>query len=196
MAEMSRRELLRRLSLATLTGFAGSPQTDWFGEELVCVHIYGPKDPLPAPLLEKPRRPPRRRSTGEYFQIGLPELAVCSTRTPLLTLFQYFWPFTREERDQLRGSVKSHFTRETLAGAADLEEFVRYMREHREALRSTGPVAVLFTYNDFTRHWAAELVAACRDAAVDELVLFKDPSRPPYLCEFPSRQKGFKKPPP
>jgi len=197
MTALTRRELLRCLSAAAAVGFVGSPRKDWFGEELVCIHIYGPKDPLPAPLVEKPRRFPPRRSPGDYFQIGLPELAVCTTRVPLLSLFQYFWPFTREERDQLRGSVKMHFTRETFSGAADLEELARALREQKETLTRGGAgLAVLFTYNDFTRHWTADLIAAGRDAAVDELVFFKDPSRAPYLCDFPARQKGFKKPPP
>jgi hypothetical protein len=52
------------------------------------------------------------------------------------------------------------------------------------------------TLNDLTRNTCRQLVNICREKRVAELVVFKDPSKPPYLCSYPSRQKGFKKKPP
>jgi hypothetical protein len=59
-----------------------------------------------------------------------------------------------------------------------------------------GSLAVILTLNDYTLHATPRLVDICRAEAVDEIVIFKDPSKPPYLCSYPSQQKGFKKKPP
>jgi hypothetical protein len=50
--------------------------------------------------------------------------------------------------------------------------------------------------NDCTRHWAAAVAAASREGGADEMVVFKDPTIPPYLCDQPALQKGFRRPPP
>jgi hypothetical protein len=40
------------------------------------------------------------------------------------------------------------------------------------------------------------LVDLCRNGDIEELIIIKNPARAPYLCSYPSLQKGFKKPPP
>ena len=60
---------------------------------------------------------------------------------------------------------------------------------------SGGSVGV-FTYNDFTRFFARRLLLAFRSAGLSEVVVFKDPRLPPYLCDAPARQKRFRRPPP
>lgn len=194
---MTRRELLERLSFACMAGWLGCRAEDWFDRELVCIHIFGPQDSIPAPLLESVPRRPRRRREQECFGIGLPELIACTTPRPLLELFQYFWPFSREDFRQLERSITIEFEIALLGDAGEVEEWKRSLRERRRVLQKEGKnLAVLFTLNAFTRGWAPELIAACRSAAVDEIAVFKDPSQPPYLCDFASRQKGFKRPPP
>jgi len=56
--------------------------------------------------------------------------------------------------------------------------------------------AVILTLNDYTKYTCPHLIESCRINKIDELIIFKDPSRPPYLCSHPSQQKGFKRPPP
>lgn len=198
---MTRRELLQRLSLAYAGALLGCPmrneKTDWFQQELVCIHIFNPAESLPAPLLEKAAAVPPRSRSQPYFNIGLPELVFCTTGTKFLDMFQYFWPFTREEFDRLQETIKIEFEKKAIAGPADIEELATKLRAAKEPLTGSSRTrAVILTYNEFTRHWTSGLIAACQGAGVEEFVVFKDPSRPPYLCDFPSKQKGFKKPPP
>jgi hypothetical protein len=194
---MTRRELLERLSFICMVAGLGCRAEDWFDRELVCIHIFGPQDSIPAPLLEKVPRRPRRRRERRGLGIGLPELVTCTTRRPLLELFQYFWPFSREDYRQLERSITIESEIALLGDANEVEEWKRVLRARRGVFRKEGEnLAVLFTLNEFSHGWAPELIAACQAAAVDEFVVFKDPSRPPYLCEFASRQKGFKRPPP
>jgi len=195
MKKLTRRELLQRLSVAWGAATLGCQKSDWFGKELVCIHIFGRQDPIPAPLLEKPSGAPGRRPP-ELFQVGLPELILCTTRTKFLDMFQYFWPFTRPELEQLQRAMTVEFQRATLSGAHDIAALQQRLNE-QESLRKPGTTtAVILTFNDATRHWASRLVEIVREASIDELIILKDPSRPPYLCDYPSRQRGFKKPPP
>ncbi|MBI3668640.1 MAG: hypothetical protein HY237_02495 [Acidobacteria bacterium] len=196
MSELTRRELLRRLSAGYTTALLGCQKRDWFKQELVCIHIFNPKGSLPSPLLKNPARLPRRSTTLDYFQIGLPELILCTTRTTFLDMFQYFWPFSRDDFETLRREIKIDFQKQTIKAAADIEEFARFLREHKATLRSAGArLAVVLTFHEFTSFWTSAVVAACRDAGVEELIVFKDPSQAPYLCDYPSKQQGFKRPP-
>lgn len=196
MTDLTRRLLLQRLSLTFAGLLVDCQKRDWFEQELVCIHIFNPRDSLPAPLLEKVAHVPRR-SRQDYFQIGLPELILCTTETEFLDMFQYFWPFSRSELEQLQNAIRIEFQTPIIAGTTDVKKFTRYLREHYDALTQAGRhLAVFFTFNEFTRYWTSAVIAACRGADVGELIIFKDPSRPPYLCDYPSRQKGFKRPPP
>ena len=197
MHTLSRRELLERLSCAGLMTLASCSKKDWFDRELVCIHIYGPNDPIPSPLLEAPSRAAGPRLRRDYFELGWPELVLCTTGVKFLDLFQYFWPFTRQEFDQLKGAIGIEFQKPVIAAETDVAEFVRYLRENKKSLQKTGiRLGVLFTFNDYSRNFSSAVVAACRENGVEEFVVLKDPSRPPYLCDFAARQKGFKKPPP
>jgi hypothetical protein len=94
-------------------------------------------------------------------------------------------------------SIKIEWTTEVIKDEADRQR----MRDH------FGPVTgqtqtpgrtstVVLTMNEYTRYWASNVATAAREASVSELVIFKDPSVPPYLCEHEALQKGFKRPPP
>ncbi|MGD8963811.1 MAG: hypothetical protein PVF29_03570 [Desulfobacterales bacterium] len=108
---LSRREMLRFLTVVLPTALFAYRLIDYFDGELVCVHVYGLSQNLPEPLLKRTEKSAKRLKDGSYFHIGLPELIVCRTEKSLLDIF-------------------------------------------------------------------------------------KDPSKPPYLCSYPYRQKGFKKKPP
>ena len=101
MGALTRRQLLERLSATCTAAAIGSQKKDWFDRERVCIHIFNALDVLPVPLLEKPGRPPGPRGSQTGFQIGLPELVLCTTRAKFLEMFRYFWPFTRPEFQQL-----------------------------------------------------------------------------------------------
>ncbi len=198
MSELSRREFLERLAAvyAGAVTVACSRRGDRFAQERVCIHVLHPQEFLPAPLLEKTDLQPRRRATLDYFNIGLPELAVCETRTMLLDLFQYFWPFSRDDFETLQKAVQIRYQKPAINTSADVAEVAAYLREHRSQWGKAGTgSAVLFTWNDFTRQWSPEIAAACRESAVQEFVVFKNPTEPPYLCDYPAKQKGFKRPP-
>jgi len=198
MLELSRREFLQTLAAAygaTVMGCKRTPAP--FAQEHVCIHIFGPRDPIPAPLLEATPPPPTRDLTEEYFEIGLPELVACTTRTKFLDMFQYFWPFSRNDLAQLEESIEIGYQRPRIRGAADAGDFAGFLRSYKsQSVQAGASSAAVFVYNEFTRHWAPDVIAACRDAQIAEFVLFKDPTRAPYLCTFPAKQKGFKRPPP
>jgi hypothetical protein len=73
----------------------------------------------------------------------------------------------------------------------------KYMENiHSESKGDLKKTAIIFTLNNFTRYFIADILNLWQAFGVNEFVLFKDPSKPPYLCSYPSLQKGFKKPPP
>jgi len=198
MAELSRREFLQRLVAAYGMSLAGcSRKGDWFAREHVCIHIFHPAEPVAAPLMQETRSGSSRAADEEYFSVGLPEIVACTTRTRFLDMFQYFWPFSRDDFAHLQESIEIHYFKPIIRGTPDIDDFAAYLRDHHSEL-AHGPAssAVIFTFNDFTRHWAPELITASRQAGIQELVLFKDPTREPYLCTYPALQKGFKRPPP
>jgi hypothetical protein len=175
----------------------GCRADDWFDRELVCIHIFGPGDPIPAPLLKNVPPAPRSRRSHNPFNMGLPELVTCTTAGPLLDLFQYFWPFSREDFEQLERHITIEAEIALLGEPGVLADWKKLLRERRRESQKEGKsLVVLFTLNEFTHALAPEVISTCRASDVDEFVVFKDPSRPPYLCDFTSRQKGFKRPPP
>jgi hypothetical protein len=130
------------------------------------------------------------------FTVGLPELLVCSTAGTLVDLFPYFWPLTREEFQAFSNSIKIEWVTDTLKDETD----IRRLRDHLEAAAGQGPVSgrtvtVVLTMNEYTRYWASGVAAASREGNAGELVIFKDPSVPPYLCDHRALQKSFRKPP-
>ncbi len=197
MTEMSRRKVMHQLTLGCAGVWLGCQKNDRFAQELVCIHIYHPEDSIPASLLGRRRRPSASRPAQEFFHIGLPELLVCTAKRPFLGLFQYFWPFSQEDFRQFREAMTIEFQKPILAEEVDVESLADFLRQHKNSPRfSDSNVALVLTFNEFTRYWASDVVELFQEGGVDELVLFKDPSHPPYLCDFPSQQKGFKRPPP
>ena len=194
---LSRREMLRFLTVVLPTALLGYRVIDYFDEELVCVHVFEPSQNLPTPLLEIHAKLEKRTEGKSYFQIGLPELILCRTEIRLLEIFAYFWPITRPEIRRFQDSSKVLFRLplvEHVGQIAELEAAVS-----RASAKPKPPeysLAAILTLNDYTRNVSRRLVEICRSTGVDEIVVFKDPSRPPYLCSYPSPQKGFKKKPP
>jgi len=189
---------MARLSAAYLAMVTGChKEGNWFGRELVCIHVFHPTEQLPGPLLERMEQIASRPSGKRYFNIGLPEAVRCTTGTKFLEMFPYFWPFSRTDFDQLERALQIHWHKEVIDGSSDLDELVRYIHTHPDALKQPGTSsAVLFTFHEYTRRLTAYLVGVCREAGIAELVLFKDPSQAPYFCTYPALQRGFKRPPP
>jgi hypothetical protein len=189
--------MLRLLALALPATLVGFKTRDYFDRELVCVHVYDPRQKLPEPLLSQPRKFGPRSVENQYFQIGLPELILCRSEIQLLEMFQYFWPVTGAEVKGLQKSVKIIYTQpvvENIQAIADLQKILEKQNNLRQ--RKNESLAVIFTLNDYTKSGCPPLVEVCRKNNIDELIIFKDPSAPPYLCSYPSQQKGFKRPPP
>ncbi|MCK8600122.1 hypothetical protein [Desulfoferrobacter suflitae] len=170
---------------------------DVFQDELICVHVYDPSKLIPAPLLEARDGKMSRNEDQRYFQSGLPELMLCTSRVRFLDLFQYFWPISREEFRRMQEKIEAKLAKAKLISDQDVEEIARYL-DQNDQLAVAGDVtsAVILTLNDHTVQWASEIVQICRSAKITELVIFKDPLKPPYLCSYPAQQKGFKRPPP
>lgn len=194
---LSRREVLRFLMIALPANAIGWKRSDFFDRELVCVHVYDPGQELPAPLTNPAGAPVHRSAGRKVFHVGLPELILCRTKIRFLHLYPYFWPISREDVRQLQGAMEVLYQKQEVTGKNDLED----MHDQLLAQRFPGKdeessLVVIFTLNDATCNALAAVVDACRSLRIDELVVFKDPSRPPYLCSFASRQKGFKRPPP
>jgi hypothetical protein len=189
--------MLRFLTVVLPTALFGYQAIDYFDDELVCVHVYEVSQNLPDPLFESNETSERRRAGGSYFQIGLPELILCRTEIRLLDIFAYFWPVTRPEIRRFRNSSKVLFSLpaiEHVDQLAGLETALNRVSEKQKPER--GSLAVILTLNRFTRNICHRLIRIGRQKEVTEMVIFKDPSKPPYLCSYPSQQKGFKKKPP
>lgn len=196
MSSLSRRDFLERLSAAYAAMLTGCHKTtDWFEKERVCIHVFNPQETLPAPLLQKTTDTPSRSVNEDLFGVGLPELVLCTTKTRFLDLFPYFWPFSRDDFKQLEQSIEILYDKKVLSTSTDLDDFESHLRRQVHVPAGLSSV-VIFTFNDFTRHLTPRLVDICRQAKIGELVLFKDPTRDPYLCEYPAKQGGFKRPPP
>ena len=107
---LSRRQMLRFLTVVLPTALLGYKTIDYFDEELVCVHVYELSQNLPEPLSENNETSEKRIEGGSYFQIGLPELILCRTEIRLLDIFAYFWPVTRPEVQRFQNSSKVLFS--------------------------------------------------------------------------------------
>jgi hypothetical protein len=91
----------------------------------------------------------------------------------------------------------SSFNRPEITGRKDIDELTSYLQEQKISIRSKSTnMALVLTFNEYTKYWVAHLFETWRNAGIGEFVIFKDPSRAPYLCDYPSLQKGFKRPPP
>ena len=193
----SRREMLGFLTLVFPASLVGNKGKDYFDRELVCVHVYDVAKDLPKPLLEKPASIRTRSKSMDHFQIGLPELILCRTGDKLLHMFNYFWPVSRPEIQQMRKSISVVYELPSIVRTDSLDQFKEVLDKQRQVLETgQGFLAVIWAMNDYTRSASSLLIDICRSGRVDELVIFKDPSRPPYLCAHRSQQKGFKRPPP
>jgi hypothetical protein len=197
MCNLSRRKMLRFLAIALPATLFGFKTRDYFEKELVCVHVYDPSQDLPEPLLAQSRKSSQRSSDTEYFQIGLPELILCRTEMKLLEMFQYFWPVTRPEVKRLRGLVRIIYKQPVMEDIGKIADLQKILEEQNNLSQSKkAGLAVILTLNDYTKYSCPHLIEICRTNKIDELIIFKDPSRPPYLCSHPSQQKGFKRQPP
>ena len=197
MNKFTRREMLQLLGLlfpATLLGFR---EKDSFDEELVCAHIFQPTFRLPEPLLTKYRSIPERNKLKNLFHVGIPELLLCTTEIKFLSIFQYFWPITRSEFQSSYKQIFIEYQKLELNEKQDILDFSRYLTSNwNGSKKEDSKSAIIFTYNDMTKYFASEIISQLQGFDIEELVLFKDPSKPPYLCSYPSLQKGFKRPPP
>jgi hypothetical protein len=197
MSTYTRREILRLLSSVLPAALLGCYDKDVFDEELVCVHVFQPGHEIPRPLLAVYDDIPTRSKLRDLFQLGIPELILCTTSTDFLSLFQYFWPVTRYEFQRIDGLISARFSKSELTGKGDVVDFTKYLENHRDELAMRDKkTAIIFTFNDFTKYYTPDLVELWRNYGIKEFVLFKDPSRSPYLCSYPALQKGFKRPPP
>ena len=194
---LSRREILRFLTVVLPTALCGYKITNYLDEELACVHVYEFSQNLPAPLLDINSKSVKRIEGGPYFQIGLPELILCRTEIRLLKIFAYFWPITRPEIHRFQNSSKVLFRLPVIENVDQVAELgTTLSRTGKKQKAPEGSLAVILTLNDYTRNVSRRFIDICRGREVDEFVIFKDPSKPPYLCSYPSQQKGFKKKPP
>ena len=194
---LTRREMLRIFMIALPAAAIGWKRIDYFDRELVCVHVYDPEQTLPTPLHEKAGTSDRKPTKRSLFHVGLPELVLCQTNTSFLQRYPFFWPVTRDEVEQLKGSMRVLQQIKSIRGDKDIDGLREKLLKHRRQNKETsGHLAVIFTLNDSSTTVCSAVVDACRSYRVDELVIFKDPSRPPYLCSYPTLQRGFKRPPP
>ena len=197
MNKFTRREILQLLGLlfpAILLGFRGK---DIFDEDLVCVHIFQPAFRIPEPLLIQYRNIPERNKFRNLFHVGIPELLLCTTEIKFLSIFRYFWPITRNEFQSSYKQISIEYNKLELNKEKDILDFSRYLKSNwNGSKKEDSKSAIIFTYNDMTKYFASEIISQWQGFGIKELVLFKDPSKAPYLCSYPSLQKGFKRPPP
>ena len=200
MSRFTRRQILKILALtlpASVLGFRRGESQDAFDTELVCVHIFQRGFKIPAPLLKRYDSTPVRGNSTDLFNLKIPELLFCRTDKNFLSIFEYFWPIERDEFNDTLRKVTIKYEKAKITDKADVSNLSEFLENiHPESKRSTMKTAVIFTLNDFTRYFAADFLKLWQNYGISEFVLFKDPSKPLYLCSYPSLQKGFKRPPP
>jgi len=197
MCNLTRREILRLFSMALPAALLGFSGRNYFNDELVCIHVYNINEDIPEPLLARYDMIPARPKSGSYFEIGLPELILCQTKIRLLDMFEYFWPFSRQDFQLMQRSISIHLKRRVIAGSNEINNLSEHLESQTRSLQiPDATLAVILTLNDYTKYWSYSLVELCRNSDIEELVIIKNPARAPYLCGYPSQQKGFKKPPP
>jgi len=178
-------------------GFRSEGAQDAFDKELVCVHIFQPGFKIPDPLLERYKLIPVRGNPPDLFNLKIPELLLCRTDKDFLSIFEYFWPIERAELHDVFRKVTIKYERVKITEKNVISEFSGLLESiHAESKGNIRKTAVIFTLNEFTRYFAADILSLWQTYGINEFVLFKDPSKPPYLCSYPSLQKGFKRPPP
>ena len=197
MNKFTRREILQFLGLLFPAALLGFREKDSFDEELVCVHIFQPAFRIPEPLLTQYRTIPERNKLKHLFQVGIPELVLCTTEIKFLSTFQYFWTITRSDFQSSYKKITIEYNKWELNEKKDILEFSKYLESNwKGSQKEDTASAIIFTYNDMTKYFASEIISQWQGFGIEEFVLFKDPSKPPYLCSYPSLQKGFKRPPP
>jgi hypothetical protein len=197
MATLTRREVLKVLSMMLPASVVRCSRNDVFQEERVCVHVYDHEIALPEPLLQKYKDRPSRPTRTQLFNIGISELVLCSTPASFVKLFQYFWPIARAEFQQVHHSITIQYQEPTLAGRETLDKLKGYLENVSSAILSNEKkTALLMNLNDHTKYWTADLLEIWRVYKINEFVVFKDPTKSPYLCDYLALQKGFKRPPP
>ena len=192
MPSLSRRAILQVLAAALPTMGAACKRHSPDERDRVCVHVYPPTLELPEPLLASSPSDPRARPRG-LLDSGLPEFFLCTTTVSFRDLFPYFWPPLESEFQHLAASVRVLFSVSMLSGAGDVAAIEQRLLKEL-APPGTRMVAAL-TYNDFTRAFSRRVLTAARAAHVSEIVIFKDPAVPPYLCDFPAAQRKFRRQP-
>jgi hypothetical protein len=189
--------MLAMIPPASAFGFRSQERPDAFDKELVCVHVFQPGFQIPDPLGKRHDSIPVRGKARELFHLNIPELLVCSTDTDFLTIFEYFWPIERTAFNDTLGNVTLTYAKAKMTAKSDVSELAGFLENMPAASKQQGKKsAVIFTLNDFTRYLVADILNLWQVFGINEFVLFKDPSKPPYLCSYPALQKGFKRPPP
>lgn len=194
---LNRRGMLQFMVVVLSSMLFGFKNRNFLDEELVCVHVYRLDQSIPEPLLAKPKQNKKRGAEEDYFNIGLPELMLCQSERKLLEMFQYFWPVTHVEITQFQRSIDILYKKPIIKRISDVEEFRKRLETHCINNSNTSKsLAVILILNAYTHQVCSEVIDICRQKDVDELIIFKNPSRSPYLCSYASQQNGFKKPPP
>jgi hypothetical protein len=188
--------MLSMILPASALGFRSERTQDAFDKELVCVHIFQPGFKIPDPLWERYDSIPVRRNPLGLFNLKIPELILCSIDRNFLSIFEYFWPIERAEFNDTIRKATVKYKKVKITEKSDVSDFSGFLENIHAQKRNIKETAVIFTLNDFTRYFAADILNLWQTYGINEFVLFKDPSKPPYLCSYPSLQKGFKRPPP
>lgn len=160
MCNFTRREILQILAMALPVSLLGCwKNKDVFYDEHVCVHVFAPTISIPEPLLKRYDNIPTRTKLSSVFNIGIPELLICTTSSSFRDLFQYFWPITREEFHEIQRLISVKFDKSEIDGKEDIEDFARYLENRKGELRS-GDIksAIILTFNDYTRYWSSHLI--------------------------------------
>jgi hypothetical protein len=182
---------------ASALGFRSKVTQDAFDKELVCVHIFQQDFKLPEPLWDRYDSMPVRGDPLDLFNLKIPELILCKADNNFLSIFKYFWPIERAEFNDTIKKVTIKYAKGKIKEKCDVSDFSGFMEKiHAELKRNIKKTAIIFTLNEFTRYFTADILNLWQNYGINELIVFKDPSKPPYLCSYPSLQKGFKRPPP
>ena len=124
MCNFTRREILKILSLSIPATLLRCSKKDLLEGERVCIHIFNKNIEIPKPLLKQYNNTPNRPENSKFFQIGVPELLLCTSPISLINIFQYVWPISQDEFKRFHGSISIRFKKYEIAGRKDIDDFV------------------------------------------------------------------------
>ena len=145
MGSFTRREILQFLSMIFPLSFLSCTRGDVFSDERVCVHVFNHDITIPEPLLQVYQSVPMRKEQEKLFDVGIPELLLCTTKEKFLEMFQYFWPITQDEFQKMNAGISIQHSTLKIMDIQDIKELLDRLENHEGSGKQRIIVQLFFS---------------------------------------------------